>query len=196
MALWHAIYKPPALILLLSPSLRQSSELFRKVAALYSQHAGAAPAAAETLLRLELANGSRIVSLPGTEQTVRGFSGVDLIVIDEASRVEDSLYFACRPMLAVSGGRLVALSTPFGQRGWLHKEWTAGGDGWHRTRITANDCPRISAEFLEEERASLGDWWWRQEYMCEFTETTDSLFRYEDVVGALSAEVRPLFGGE
>jgi len=194
LALHTAIYRAPALILLLSPSLRQSSELFRKVAYLYGQHEGAAPADAATLLRLELRNGSRIVSLPGTEATIRGYSGVDLLIIDEAARVDDSLYYSVRPMLAVSGGRLVALTTPFGKRGWFHKEWTEGA-GWQRTKITADDCPRISREFLEEERNSLGNWWYEQEYMCEFTETTDSLFLYEDVVGALSAEVQPLFGG-
>jgi hypothetical protein len=65
-------------------------------------------------LTLELVNGSRIVSLPENESGIRGFSGVNLLVIDEAARVDDSLYRSVRPMLAVSGGRLVALSTPFG----------------------------------------------------------------------------------
>jgi hypothetical protein len=45
-----------------------------------------------------------------------------MLVIDEASRVDDTLYLAVRPLLAVSGGRLVALSTPFGKRGWFHDE--------------------------------------------------------------------------
>ena len=36
----------------------------------------------------------------------------DLVVIDEAARVEDDLYFAVRPMLATGGGRLIAASTP------------------------------------------------------------------------------------
>lgn len=195
LALHTAIYKPPALILLLSPSLRQSSELFRKVAGLYSQHQGGAAADAETALRLELTNGSRIVSLPGTEATIRGYSGVDLLIIDEAARVEDALYFSVRPMLAVSGGRLVALTTPFGKRGWFFKAWTDGGATWQRTRITAADCPRISAEFLAEERASLGDWWFQQEYMCEFVETDSSLFSYDQVMKAVDPNVKPLFGG-
>jgi hypothetical protein len=76
-------------------------------------------------LRLTLANGSRIVALPGSEATVRGYSGAALLVVDEASRVADDLYFAIRPMLAVSGGRLVALTTPYGKRGWFYDEWTS-----------------------------------------------------------------------
>lgn len=195
MALHEALYRPPALVLLLSPSLRQSSELFRKVIGFYRQAGSAVPARTESALRLELANGSRIVSLPGKEETVRGFSGVSLLVIDEAARVSDDLYYAVRPMLAVSGGRLVALSTPWGRRGWFHREYTEGGTGWERVTITAEDCPRISPDFLAEERAALGDWWFRQEYLCEFVETTDQVFTYDEVMRAISGDVSPLFPG-
>src|SRR5436190_1727587 len=83
----------------------------------------APPAGRETQLRLELANGSRVVCLPGREGTIRSFGGVALLVLDEAARIPDALYRSVRPMLAVSGGRLVALSTPFGRRGWFWQEW-------------------------------------------------------------------------
>ena len=62
--------------------------------------------------------------LPGQEKTIRGFSGVTLIIEDEASRVDDTLYRAVRPMLAVSGGRLILMSTPYGQTGHFFEEWT------------------------------------------------------------------------
>ena len=147
---------------------------------------------AESALRVEFANGSRIVSLPSGEATVRGFSGVDLLVIDEAARVPDDLYRAVRPMLAVSGGRLIALSTPFGRRGWFHREWIEG-QGWQRIKVTAEECPRISSEFLRQERVSLGDWWYRQEYECEFVDTGQSIFSYDLVHQAIDDTVKPLF---
>ncbi|HZZ80266.1 MAG TPA: terminase family protein [Gemmataceae bacterium] len=125
------------------------------------------PAVGETLHHLQLANGSRILSLPGTEKTVRGYSGVALLIIDEAARVDDALYRAVRPMLAVSKGRLIALSTPFGKRGWFHDAWHSE-EPWQRLRITADECPRISASFLAEERRALGERWYRQEYLCSF----------------------------
>src|SRR5262249_15643551 len=115
--------RPRSPILLLSPTHRQSGELFRKIVDLYGAVGRPVGVASESALKLELTNGSRVVSLPGTEGTVRGFSGVALLVIDEASRVSDALYCAVRPMLAVSKGRLVALSTPFGQRGWFYEAW-------------------------------------------------------------------------
>ena len=33
-----------------------------------------------------------------------------------------------------------------------------------------------------------------QEFLCEFVETEDALFSYEDIMAAMSGEVRPLFG--
>jgi hypothetical protein len=140
-----------------------------------------------------LQNHSRIVSLPGTEQTIRGFSGASLIIEDESARVDDALYYAVRPMLAVSGGQLILMSTPFGKRGHFFKEWTDGGDAWERVEIPASWCTRITREFLQEERRALGDWWYRQEYECQFVETVDQVFSYEDVHAALSDEITPLF---
>jgi len=194
LALHTALYRPGTLALLLSPSLRQSGELFRKVVSFYRRLAEPVPAEAESALRLELANHSRIVSLPGKEETVRGYSGVDLLVVDEAARVADSLYYAVRPMLAVSGGRLVALSTPFGKRGFFFDCWASGGDDWQRVKVTARDCPRIEPAFLEQERRAMPDTWYRSEYLCEFVDQAGAVFSYDVIHAALSADIEPLFG--
>jgi hypothetical protein len=192
-ALHRALYTPASLVLLLAPSYRQSKELFRKVKDALAALPFPAPLASESALELEFTNLSRIVALPGKEATIRGFSGVSLLIVDEASRVPDELYQAIRPMLAVSGGDILLLSTPFGKRGFFHHEWSEGV-AWHRTKVTAKDCPRIPREWLEQERQSIGDWWYRQEYLCEFVESVDSVFRYEDIQRALDPKVTPLFG--
>jgi hypothetical protein len=142
---------------------------------------------------LELENASRIVTLPGTEKTIRGFSGAALLLVDEAARVDDGLYYAVRPMLAVSGGSLMMLSTPFGKQGIFFEEW-AGGAGWERYEVPASEVPRISPEFLEEEKRNMPAPWFEQEYMCRFVEAQDQVFGYEEVQDALDEEVRPLFG--
>jgi hypothetical protein len=197
LALHQAIYTPNSLILLLSPSLRQSQELFRKLQDFYNAlESDSLPTATEeSALRMQLSNGSRIIALPGKEATIRGFSGVSLLIIDEASRVEDALYQSVRPMLAVSGGRIILLSTPFGKRGFFHSEWTDGQD-WRKVKITADQCPRIDRDWLERERQMIGDWWFLQEYFCEFVETSDSVFAYDDIQAALDPELKPLFPKE
>jgi hypothetical protein len=190
-ALWTALTVPRSLVLLLSPTLRQSAELFRKVMDLYGALGRPVPPAQESALRLELANGSRVVSLPGVEATVRSFSAVALIVVDEAARVPDPLYYSVRPMLAVSGGTLLCLSSAYAKQGWFYTSWTGEGP-WERTKVTAYECPRISRAFLEEERLALGPRWFSMEYLCEFGEAIDSVFREEDITAAFDPTLEPL----
>ncbi len=197
LAVDEAAHRPPALVLLLAPAERQSKEMFGSVKQLLKDLGCDAPAIArETELSLQTVAGSRIVCLPGKEKTIRGYSNVSLLVIDEAARVADDLYQSVRPMLAVSGGRLLLLSTPFGKRGFFHHEYTQGGPDWHRAKVTARAVPRIDPQWLEAERQRIGDWWFRQEYGCEFVETTDQVFSYDLVMRAISAEVSPLFAAE
>ena len=119
-----ALMSPGALIIIVSPSQRQSAEMLRTVKNFHARMNGVARLGTESVLKLELQNGSRIIALPGTEQTIRGYAGADLVVIDEAARVEDELLAAVRPMLATSNGKLIALTTPAGKRGWFFETWT------------------------------------------------------------------------
>jgi hypothetical protein len=192
-ALHQALRWPSSLVLILAPAERQAKELFSKVAEAYRALGHAILADSYRKMGMELANGSRIEALPGTEKTIRGFSGVDLLLVDEASRVADELYYAVRPMLAVSGGHLMMLTTPYGRRGAFYEEWTGGG-AWERYEVPASECPRISEEFLEEERHALPRRVFRQEYECSFEETDDQVFSHADVQAAISSEVTPLFG--
>ena len=188
LAVHTAVYEPESLVLLLSPSLRQSQELFKKALACYRDVGSPIPSRTESALRLELDNGSRIVSLPGKQDTVRGFSGVRLLVVDEAARVSGDLYFSIRPMLAVSGGRLLALSTPFGTRGWWYEAWRST-EAWERYEVPASECPRISRTFLEEEQRTMGDWWFAQEYECRFLDGETQPFGREEIDRAFEEEV-------
>jgi hypothetical protein len=95
-------------------------------------------------------------------------------------------------MLAVSQGRLVCLSTPFGRQGWFYEEWDAGG-GWERYRVPASQCPRIDPAFLQEEKEVMGRWY-NQEYELEFLETLDALFTHDDLDRAFQSDAQPLFG--
>jgi hypothetical protein len=192
-ALHRALYFPGSLVLCLAPSERQSKELFAKISDSYRRLRGPMPAS-DRKLGMHLPNGSRIEALPGSERTVRGYSGVDLLILDEASRVEDSLYHSVRPMLAVSGGALMMLTTPYGKRGVFFEEWTSGRE-WDRYEVSAAECPRISEEFLEEERAALPTYVYRQEYECSFEDTEDQIFTHEMIQAAVTPDVTPLFGG-
>ncbi len=191
-ALHTALYRPGSLTLLGSPSLRQSRELFVKIIGFLKCLESPPPLEEDNRLSVQLKNGSRVVSLPGTGETVRGFSAPDLIVEDEAAFVEDSFYRAVRPMLAVSGGRLILMSTPYGTRGHFYEAWNAPAE-WHRVEVPATDCPRITPEFLQGERKALGNMWFEQEYLCRFADVIDAVFRMADIERALSDDIAPLF---
>lgn len=190
----QARFVPDSLSLILSPSERQSKLLLAKTKdALRSLEEPGLIVNPDSTMDTRLSNGSEIVALPGKEETVRGYSSVDLLIVDEASRASDALYHAIRPMLAASNGRLILLSTTFGKRGFFYREWTSGGDGWHRTEVPATQVPHISAEFLEEERRSLPPQLFAQEYLCQFVDTLDQIFSAELVAGLMSDDVQPLF---
>jgi Terminase large subunit, T4likevirus-type, N-terminal len=194
LAIHAALYEPGSLILMLSPSQRQSQELFRVALGFYKQLGRPVPAESENTMSLTLESGSRIVSLPGGESTIRGFASVRLLLVDEASRVPDETYFAARPMVAVSGGRIVLMSTPAGRRGFFFQA-AERERGWEVIRVPATDCPRLSPAFLAEERATLGDYVFSQEYGLAFVEESSQLFSQQDIERAFRDDLMPLFGG-
>lgn len=192
LALREAMYRPGSLTLILAPALRQSQELFRKVVDAYLALGAPIPTTSATTTQIVFENRSRIVALPGeSDATIRSYSSVGLLLVDEAARVDDSLLYAVRPMLAVSRGRLVGLSTPFGRRGWFFNAWT-GDEAWQRIRVTWRDVPRLDPSFIEEERRAMPRMWFDSEYEVEFVDSADALFASADVDAAFTASVRPL----
>jgi terminase large subunit-like protein len=193
-ALHIGLYEPKSLILLLSRSLRQSGELARKVFDAYRSSGRQVPPEAETKQTLELSNGSRILALPGGDEgAIRGFSGVRALVLDEAARIPDALWIAVRPMIAVSRGSIMLLSTPFGRRGFFYRVW-AQSQRWLKIQVTAEQCPRLTADFLEEERIELGERWYLQEYGCAFVEAVGQVFSDAAIDAAFHEDISPLFG--
>jgi len=192
-ALHTALYKPKSLILIISPSQRQSQELFRKVKDAYNSLENPPALIEDNKLSLTLVNNSRIVSLPGDQATIRGYSGVTLILEDEASQVSDELYQAIQPMLIINKGQLIAMTTPFGKRGHFFTEWMDGGDDWKRIEVTAAQCPRITPDELEKQRRSMGDMFFRQEFLCEFVDDVQQTFNHDLIQRAFDENIKPLF---
>ncbi len=109
---------------------------------------------------------------------MRGFSAPSLVLIDEAAQVDDVLYRAVLPMLIVSRGRFILLSTPYGKRGFFWHAWEKEPD-WKKIKITADECPRIREDDLERDRSGQAESWFRQEYYCEFVQDEGTVFKEE-----------------
>jgi hypothetical protein len=176
-----------------APSDRQSLELFQKIRkTLDAAGELEVPPTKDNLHELVLPNGSRIVCLPSNADTIRGFSAVDELLVDEAAMVGDAVFAAVEPMVIRSGGSMVLMSTPLGQRGHFHSVW-AGGHGWERYEVSYVELLK-SGHFEEEElkayRAEHGDWKFRQEYCCEFVASNDSVFT-SDVIAKATCDDEP-----
>jgi len=184
-AVHRAYFHPKSLVIVASPTERQSAEFLLKARGFITALGMVPKGDGHNRSSLRLPNSSRIVGLPGKEANIRGFSAVNLLIIDEASRVDDELYKTLRPMLTVADGDLWMLSTPWGREGFFHENWEYGGSAWARFRVPATECPRIPAQRLEMERAQMGDAWFRREYMCEFLAGETQMFDSELVLAAL-----------
>jgi hypothetical protein len=191
LALHQSLSESASLTLLLSPSQRQSSELLHKIrvfAAALHLNPKSAPSHPHSL---KFPNDSRIIALPNQAHTIRGFSSVSLLILDEAAQIPDSLYFAVRPFLARSNGRLLLMSTPNGQRGFFYQAW-ASPNPWHRVEVPATQCPRISQTFLEEERRTLSQAFFAQEYLCQFQTAQRQVFNPKVLAEAFTSNFSPL----
>ena len=188
-ALHEGAYVAGSKTIILSPSQRQSSLLLQKV----EEFAERAKIAVKPLggedpgLRMPA---GVLIALPGNEATTRGFDRCTWLIIDEAARVANALWYSARAYLATTNGRISLLSTPFGKRGFFYDEHQSAR--WSVTRVPATDCTRISAAFLEEQRVSMPEAWFRQEYLCEFTSVEDGVFDHDLVLEAVTSEVEPL----
>jgi hypothetical protein len=195
LALWTAMYHADSLILLVSASQRQSSELFAKVQAIHRLLGKPGGGVTDTATTLGLENGSRVVSLPDSPDTIVGFSAPRLIVADEAARISDDMLSALLPMLITNAGRLILMSTPKGRRGIFHQAWTATDSDWERVQYRASDNPRLDPVELAEHRAILGQLGYEQEYEGAFNEASGQLFTESSIAAAFDCDRVPIFGG-
>jgi hypothetical protein len=166
--LHQAVHKPDALILLASASGRQSGQILektRQMARYMELDLFAAPPKCEGFT---LANGASVIALPDNEEKIRCFSAPSLIVVDEAAFASDTLFSALEPMLSVSNGTLMVLSTPNGQTGYFYEKWHQQNSPWTRILGTLEDCPRISEEAITKLRESMSEETFRQEFDCQF----------------------------
>lgn len=190
LAAWLAWRRPRMLVMIVSPTLRQSVELGAKVRS-YLPHLPVR-VVTESKLSVELANGSRVECLPGRPETIRGYSP-DLIVADEAAWISDELYEALSPARARTGGRLVALSTPGAPKGWFYRGWTSGEEsGIERVRVPWTEVSGLSAEIVEAERALMPEARWRAEFECEFLRPAGQVFDTSGLAGLVDDEL-PIF---
>lgn len=177
LAIHSARYWPATNAVIVSPSLKQSTEIttkarlgLRNLGVLLDQ---------DSASMLRLANGSRILSLPGTARSVRGWTA-RLLIIDEAAYVSRETFTAARALVA-TGGRLVVQSTPADESGDFYELVQANYPDWARFTVRSDEVPTISAEFLAGERKAMSPDEFSTEYECVFGKAGASLFTIDRI---------------
>lgn len=185
LCLHKAVYFPGSTSVIISPTQRQSSEAMLRarngLAGL-----GVTPRQ-ESATMLALANTSRVISLPGSARTARGWSVDGVLILDEAAFLDDQTLAVARATTAV-GGRIVILSTPAGETGTFHDLWHDTPAGWAKQRVPTADAHTVSAAFLDQERRTLPPDVFATEYECAFGRAGRGLFTAEEVAALATTE--------
>lgn len=147
------IFFPNSLVLLVSRSQTQSSEIARRVDHFLKLIDPNMPRLEDNKLSITLSNGSRLVSLPNHQATIRGFHGADLIIVDEAAQINDETYTAVHPALNINTGKLILASTPVGQTGFFFETWDKRDEWeWDWYEVPVEGCTWMNPEFLEHQK--------------------------------------------
>ena len=159
-----AVFKPGSLSVVACPAQRQSAEAIRKVRDMVLK--AGATLTSDNVYGLELDNGSRVLALPGSDDSVRGLTVDGWIVADEAARLSSGLIAALRPMRArCPQARLVMLSTAWSRTDQFWLAWSSDDLFWTKIKATVDMYPDlIPAAFLEAERRQ-GDDYYKREYL-------------------------------
>lgn len=162
----RAVYWPNSLCAIVSPSQKQSTEVKDRTRE-HLENLGV-PLVRDSSSLVELPNGSRILSLPGSAKSVRGWSA-HLLILDEAAYIEPETFLAARATVAATGGRVIIQSTPEAPYGHFYDAWSSSDERWAKFEVTSEQVGTIDPAFLAAERALLTDEKYAREYLGRFT---------------------------
>ena len=132
-----AKYRKGSLTVILAPTQKQSQEDMEKISSFLQRDPQYPERLKNNSEELKLGNGSRILVLTASDDAARGFSNPDLIIFDEASRIDDSVYDAVRPMITNNlDAVIVEISTPNGKKGFFYNHFHS--PSWTRYEVR---CP-------------------------------------------------------
>ena len=158
------LFTSGSLSVIACPAQRQSAEAVRRVREALIK--AGAELESDNVYALELKNGSRVLALPGSDDSIRGLTVDGWIVADEAARLPDALIAALHPMRARRPqARFAMLSTAWSRTDPFWTAWAGDEQSWIRLKATADEIETFSPEFLEQERRALGDDGFKREYL-------------------------------
>lgn len=186
-ALWQSATKPGSFTLIISAGETASLRLLERIAVLASNSTLLASSVVDdTKTEITFSNGSRIKSVPASQQQIRGWS-VDLLIIDEAGFVSPEIWRAAEPaIIARPGSRIILSSSPWGGIDHFFRQlWNLGmnsqDEKYAAFHWPSNISPLISETDLEEIREREAPHSFNREYMAEWTDESGAYFTTEEI---------------
>ena len=145
----------------------------------------------ETEMRVELVNGS-IIQFVGADNIDRivGTNPVG-VVFSEFSLMKPNVWDLIRPILAENTGWAIFIFTPRGMNhAWNLLQQAMNNPKWFVQILTVDDTQAISKEAIEEERLTMPQDLFEQEYYCKFIEGAGQFFRGIDRI-ITTEELKP-----
>src|SRR3954452_11464273 len=160
----HMVFTSGGLSVIACPAQRQSAEAVRRVREILLKLG--VELKSDNVYGLELTNGSRVLALPGSDDSIRGMTVDGWIVADEAARLTTDLISALRPMRARRPqARFAMLSTAWSRTDPFWNVWDSDDPSWLRLRATAEIPGLFDPDYLERERRALGEHDFNREYL-------------------------------
>jgi hypothetical protein len=185
--LHRAAFHPGSVVGVLSPSLRISSRLVRRIRRSLPLVPHVKPVN-KAVSTLELSNGSTVIGWPGGEPSMIRGDTLDMLLCDESAWLDEAAWQVCLPMLLASQGSVLMASTP-GPMGFLHQVMTSTDAGWAKTIVPITDCPRFDPADLDALRRDLGEARWATEMMCEWGESDTAVWSAADIARMLGTTI-------
>ena len=180
-ALHKAVMRPGCQIILVAPTFSQAALLSEQIGRFLDGMQSRPKMLNESQSVLKFENGSIIRTLQGSEaDSLRGY-GADLIIMDESAFVQDLTWQAISPMVAITNGQIIAVSTPNGPSGWYYDLYASTNPNWDFLTLPWTICPRISPEFIEREKLQMPYNRFSQEYLTLWGDMDSALWSAEDI---------------
>lgn len=170
-----AAHNPGKTVIIIANVQRAAIHLFLKIQSYLHDNYPKLIKKRMTLSYALLKNKAQIHCLPAgdTGEGVRGFT-VDLLIADEAAYIKETVWTAITPMLAVTRGKKILLSTPHGKQGYFYRCFD--DESYTSFHVSAEDCPRKDEKHLAQERKRMTKTQYATEYLGEFIDELRQFF--------------------
>ena len=178
----------------ISPIYNQSKKVFQELSDAANKlikHSNKAD------LTMTFINGSTLQFLSAERyDSIRGFSFSHMVVDEAAFIKEIAMQEAIFPTLSALGKKCLIISTPK-SKNWFYNAFLKGSNGgsdYISFRGISTDNPHISQTFIDEQRKSLPTEIFKQEYLAEFSESGNDVFKGVDAISILNGWTIPQSG--